>query len=125
MSKKVYIAGKIGDLPVEEFTANFAEARAEVLAMGFVPVCPTQLPHNHERTWLAYMREDITSLLQCEGLFAQRNWHSSKGARIEVAIAWMLGIEIFYQLPIVEPRKPVLLTIMRSVRHNLLKKNHE
>lgn len=120
--KKCYIAGKIGDLPEDEFKANFAEARAEVAAMGFEPVCPTLLPHNHERTWLSYMKEDVTALLQCDALFAQRNWHISKGARIEVAIAWMLGIEIFYQLPIVEPRKPVLLTIMRSVRHNLIKR---
>lgn len=39
--KRCYIAGKIGDLPLAEFMANFEEAKKEVEAMGMIPVSPT------------------------------------------------------------------------------------
>lgn len=94
---KCYIAGKIGNLPDDVWQANFKYARLAVRALGYDPVCPTQLPHNHDRTWESYMKEDLTALLQCDLLYAQRNWKESRGATIEVNLAKTVGIEIIYQ----------------------------
>jgi len=95
--KRCYIAGKIGTLTADVYEANFATARQEVEALGMKPICPTQLPHNHDRTWISYMREDLAALLTCDKVYAQRNWTNSKGAGIEVNTALALGIEVIYQ----------------------------
>ena len=95
--QKCYNAGKIGGLPETEYSQKFEQARAEISGMGHAPHCPTQLPHNHERTWLDYMREDLTELLKCDVVYAQKDWQDSRGATIEVNLAIALGIPVIYQ----------------------------
>lgn len=95
--KRYYIAGKIGKLPEEEWRRNFLYARNAVAAIGHEPVCPTQSPHEHERTWASYMKEDLAALLTCHGVYAQRNWKDSPGATIEVNLAKAIGMDIIYQ----------------------------
>jgi hypothetical protein len=95
--KKCYIAGKIGDLPEAEYKSNFEQAKKEVEAMGFIPVSPVDLPHNHGRSWNDYMREDLTEMLKCEVLYALRNWRLSPGATIEINTAISVGINIIHQ----------------------------
>lgn len=95
--KKCYIAGKIGNLPEEVYKANFKRAEAEVCALFFEPVNPVELPHNHGKTWLEYMREDLTEMLKCDCVYAQKNWLRSKGARIEVFLALFLGIKVIFE----------------------------
>jgi hypothetical protein len=95
--KRIYIAGKIGGLSEAEYTANFNNAKIEVKAMGHDPVSPTDLPHEHERTWLAYMREDLKALLECDGVYALSNWEDSPGAKVEIGLAQSLGLEVVYQ----------------------------
>lgn len=97
MNKRCYIAGKIGDLPEAEWRANFEQAKAEVVAMGYEPVSPIDLDHNHDKSWLNCMRVDLTALLTCDYLYAQRNWTLSKGARIEVELASVLGLIVLEQ----------------------------
>ena len=99
---RVYNAGKIGDLPEAVWLAKFEAARNEIVAMSksdrsVVAVCPTQLAHKHDRVWLSYMREDITAMLTCDYVYAQRDWADSKGATIEVTTALVLGIPVIYQ----------------------------
>lgn len=96
-TKRIYVAGKIGNLPEEVWQMNFLEARNEVFGMGCIPVCPTKLPHNHGRTWSEYMKEDLAAMLTCDGVYAQRNWQDSPGATIEVNLAKAIGMEIIYQ----------------------------
>jgi hypothetical protein len=95
--KKCYIAGKIGDLPLNEFTSNFHIGKAEVVEMGFTPVAPTDLPHIHDQTWASYMKEDLTEMMKCEALYALRNWRHSPGAIVEVELAMKLGLTIIFQ----------------------------
>ena len=95
--KKCYIAGFIGNLPVEEYTKNFEEAKNEVVKLGYVPVSPLDLPHNHGKTWGEYMREDLKAMLDCHSLYALRNWRLSPGAKIEINTAVSVGLHIIHQ----------------------------
>lgn len=94
---KCYIAGKIGDLNPTVYKDNFERAKREVIALGFEPVSPVDLPHNHGRSWSEYMREDIIAMLPCKYLYAQSNWKFSPGATIEVNLALSVGINIIHQ----------------------------
>jgi hypothetical protein len=97
-ANKCYIAGKIGGLEVADYTERFEVAKAEVLLMGFKPVSPIELPHNHGKTWEEYMREDIKELMDCQCLYALTNWRHSVGATIEVNTAVSVGIDIIHQV---------------------------
>jgi hypothetical protein len=94
--KTIYIAGKIGGLPTEVYTDNFEEAEKTVIEMGYKPISPVKLPHDHDKTWESYMKEDLIALICCDAVFAQRNWISSRGATIEVNLAMNLKIPIIY-----------------------------
>lgn len=95
--KKCYIAGKIGDLPEAEYKANFEEGKKDVRELGYEPVSPVDLPHEHGRTWSEYMKEDISEMCKCDYVYALRNWTQSRGAKIEVKLAMKLGLTIIHQ----------------------------
>jgi hypothetical protein len=95
--KKCYIAGKIGDLPFTEYMENFAVGKVEAENLGYTGVSPTDLPHQHDRTWAAYMKEDLKALMDCEAVYALRNWRHSPGAIVEVELAMKLGLTIIFQ----------------------------
>lgn len=95
--KKCYIAGFIGNLPVEQFTANFEKAEKEVIEMGMIPISPLKLPHNHDKSWGSYMKEDIKALMDCECVYAQNNIRFSPGGMIEIETAMKVGINVIHQ----------------------------
>jgi hypothetical protein len=98
MSKpKCYIAGKIGKLPPEVYTPKFEYGERVVLALGYEPVSPLTLPHQHGRTWAEYMKEDLSAMLTCDAVYALDNWKDSPGATVEVDIATKCGLKIMYQ----------------------------
>ena len=92
-----YIAGKIGGLDEEQYTAKFNQAKQEVIQMGFTPVNPLELPHRHNRTWNDYMKEDLRELTKCDFIYVIRNWRDSNGAKVEVETAVNLGINVIFQ----------------------------
>ena len=96
-AKKCYIAGCIGNLTEAEYTANFEKAKLEVMELGFDPVSPLDLPHNHGKTWCEYMREDLIEMLKCHSLYALSNWRKSPGATIEINTAVSVGMHIIHQ----------------------------
>jgi len=98
--KRVYIAGKIGDLPEHEYKLNFELAKIDLELLGFKKeeiISPVDLPHNHDRKWTSYMREDIIALMGCTHVYATQNWRQSTGATIEVNLAVALGINVIHQ----------------------------
>jgi len=97
MQKKCYIAGQIGGLFEEAYTENFRQAEQEVVMMGYAPVSPLNLPHNHNRSWKAYMIEDLTEMLKCDVVYAQRNIRFSPGGMIEIETAMKVGIDVIHQ----------------------------
>ena len=94
--KKTYISGKITGIENEAYDM-FESAQMYLLIIGQNPVNPMKLPHNHNKSWEAYMKEDIKALLECDAIYMLENWRGSKGARIECKLADDLGIKIIYQ----------------------------
>lgn len=95
--KKCYIAGLIGNLDEQTVKANFDVAKEQVIKLGYEPVSPIELPHNHDKTWASYMKEDLIALLKCDCVFAQNNIRFSNGGMIEIETAMKVGINIIHQ----------------------------
>lgn len=92
--KKIYISGKITG--IEEKAEKIFEATEHSLKTKYPDaeiINPIKLPHNHDKTWESYMREDIGALVKCDAICVLDNWRSSRGARLEVIIAKELKIK--------------------------------
>jgi len=90
----VYISGPItGNKDLNR--PAFSRAARILKAMGHEPVTPFAVsPYHPDKKWIDYMLEDIPAMLKCEAVAALPGWIRSRGARIEIAIAWMIGIKI-------------------------------
>ena len=97
--KYCYIAGAIGALPEEEYTANFKKAKVEVHELGFIPISPLDLPHNHGKTYGEFMKEDIRAMLaeDCGTVYVLKNFRHSPGALQEIQTALFCGLNIIHQ----------------------------
>lgn len=99
---KLYVAGKIsGEVG---YRVKFAQACTEVATLGHVAVNPCELhtncdhPLDHSKeSWQRIMKCDIRAMLDCDGVYALKDWQDSKGATIEVNLARALKMEVFYQ----------------------------
>lgn len=99
--KLIYISGKITGLTPEQVKYEFdgAEFEIEALHPNYGIINPSKLPDhsNHDKSWVAYMRVDITWLMKCDAVYMLKNWQDSKGAVLEHTIAQELGMTIIYQ----------------------------
>lgn len=93
---RIYISGKISGLPKAEYESSFKNAEELFRKMGYQPVNPCELAHTTTK-WDECMLRDIKALFDCEAIYMLNNWRSSKGARIEHAIAIETGMKILYQ----------------------------
>ena len=91
---KMYISGPITGDP--DFMEKFAEAEKHLKARGFEVVNPTTLPHDHRRTWSAFMVDCLKALLDCDGVYMLKGWKDSRGARVEKRVAQDLGFKLIY-----------------------------
>ena len=94
--KSFYLSGKITGIE-NEAPALFAQAEKEVINMGFSPVNPMTIKHNHNKTWQSFMREDVKALCDCDGIYMLSNWRESNGAKIELAVANHLELDVMHQ----------------------------
>jgi hypothetical protein len=98
MAKRIYISGPITGLHPTLVQRIFQAAQKHLRQLGFEEVVnPTTLDHDHDQTWESYMIADIKELFYCDAIFMLKNWRSSRGARIEHAIAKELKLEIVYE----------------------------
>lgn len=111
MKKRIYISGRVTGIE-QEAPVLFDRAERMLAGRGWDPVNPMTLPHQHERTWAAYMREDIKALCDCDTIYMLENWRRSRGAFIEWILATVLGMKIMY-----EGRTPLFVPPFRVGRH--------
>lgn len=93
--KKCYIAGPISG--TEDYEKRFRKAEQEVRALGMHPVNPVTLPHLHDKSWAAYMKEAMREMLNCEAIYMLKGWMDSEGARLEFNLAQELEFDRYYQ----------------------------
>ncbi len=94
--KKAYISGKITGIE-NQAEGLFNEAEQEVRDLGFEPVNPMKLNHEHDQSWEAYMKEDIKALCDCDVIYMLNNYKDSLGARVELNLANNLKIKVIRQ----------------------------
>lgn len=99
--QKCYIAGKVTGLDEKVYKLHFRKAEIAVSVLGYEPVNPIELPHDHDLSWLSYMREAMIEMLKCDAIYVLPNWEDSRGARIEVNLAKELGIPVIFENNIV------------------------
>lgn len=96
--KKCYISGKISGLDFEEVKRKFSNASIFIHSCKMIPVNPIDIGEEAgDQTWNGYMIMDIEALMTCDAIYMLNDWGSSKGARIEYAIAKELELTIIHQ----------------------------
>ena len=87
---RIYLAGPMTGLPLENYPAFNAEA-ARLRAIGYHVENPAENPR--QDSWLAYMRQSIRQMLTCDAVALLPAWKRSKGALLEHGLAISLGIK--------------------------------
>lgn len=93
---KTYLSGPITGLPIEQARKNFTDAEARLKSAGMEVVNPMNLPHDHDKSWEAYMKECIIALMGCDAIHLMKDWHKSRGASMEAYLAHALDIQILF-----------------------------
>jgi Asp-tRNA(Asn)/Glu-tRNA(Gln) amidotransferase A subunit family amidase len=95
LNMKIYIAGKITGIDLEEAKANFQVMEEHLTELGHEVVNPMKLPHDHDKSWNSYMKECIAALMGCDSIYLLPNYHQSKGAMLELYIVIAVGIKVY------------------------------
>jgi hypothetical protein len=90
---KTYISGPITGLPIEQARAAFSEAEFRLKSVGMEVVNPMNLPHNHDKSRESYMKECILALMDCDAIYMLKGYMDSRGAIIELNLAYDLNIK--------------------------------
>jgi len=93
--KKIYIAGKVTNEPIDEVNRKFQLAQNELEQLGFEVVNPIKVVNNMEAPWESAMKICVKAMLECDAIVILPCWTLSKGARIERQLAEDLDIGIF------------------------------
>jgi nucleoside 2-deoxyribosyltransferase len=93
--KRIYISGPITDQPNLNREAFFA-AEAALRTQGFEPVNPHRNGQAPDATWAQHMRADIKLLMDCDALVWLEGWEKSRGARLEMKLAYGLGMPVMH-----------------------------
>lgn len=97
---KIYLAGKITGLSIEEYRAAFKAAAHDVLAAGHLPLCPVEMfPENPIWDWAEYMLADLRIIWHhADALLMIDGWEDSKGAQLERQAALAVDKPVYYSL---------------------------
>ena len=98
MKKKVYISGRISDLPREQYMTMFRIAEEMLRKKGYEPVNPTRF-FMCKYIWLyrllgyrLTLLYDLWLLMRCDHIYKLTGWRDSKGANIESCVAYHFKI---------------------------------
>ena len=98
MKKKVYISGRISDLPREQYMTMFRIAEQMLRKKGYEPVNPTRF-FMCKYIWLyrllgyrLTLLYDLWRLMRCDLIYKLPGWRDSRGANIESCVAYHFKI---------------------------------
>ena len=90
---KLYVSGPMTGLSDYNYPA-FAEAARRLRAAGHETIDPSEATVEPGSPWADYMRFDIKSVCEVDGVAVLPGWHNSRGAWLEVLVARELGLPI-------------------------------
>lgn len=94
-SLTVYISGPMSGLPAFNYPA-FHAAAAKLRAAGHTVLSPAEnFDGRQDLERKVYMRRDIEMVLQADAIAMLPGWENSRGAKLEHAIAYELGLLMF------------------------------
>jgi len=92
MSKRAYISGPMSGIADYNRPA-FHALDMELQASGYWTYNPANVKLDGD-DWHQYMKIHLQELPKCDVVFVLNGWQQSRGARIEAANAWFLGIPV-------------------------------
>ncbi len=95
---RIYISGKITETDITETRAKFKATQELIEKMGHEAINPFNIIDVPGLPWEAYMIAGMSWLFDCDAIFMLRGWKTSKGARIERAIAREMKMNIYYDI---------------------------
>ena len=90
---RLYVSGPMSGLAEFNYPA-FREATAALREAGFDTTDPSEADVPPGAPWAAFMRFDIKSVCDAQGVAVLPGWHNSRGAWLEVLVARELGLPI-------------------------------
>ncbi len=97
MKETIYISGKITGLDFNDAYKTFLDAQLKHESVGFEVINPMRLNHDHDGSWVNYMRADLKALLDCTHIYMLKDWQLSRGATIEFNLARELDLIIIFE----------------------------
>lgn len=92
-ARRIYIAGPMTGLPEFNYPA-FNTAAHQLRVEGHHVENPASNPTPACGSWLGYMRMALAQLVTCDEVHTLPGWEQSRGARVEVMVADMLGLPV-------------------------------
>ena len=98
MKKKVYLSGRISDLPREQYMDYFQKAEELLAKEGFKVINPTKFVmcrHLWLYRLLGYnitLLYDLWRLSKCDNIYKLPGWQQSHGANIESCFAYHMKV---------------------------------
>jgi hypothetical protein len=94
---RIYIAGKITGLPINECILKFQKAEYYLRDMGADPVNPMKLGIPFTATREEAMPQCLKALNECTAIFMLSDYKDSIGAGQELAEAKWLQMDLFFE----------------------------
>lgn len=92
---KIYISGPMTGIPKN----NYPEFERVKNIIGEKAVSPHDIHEGEtDLSWGGYMKRDIKALMDCDPIVMLDGWRNSRGAALELHIAFKLGYTIYYSL---------------------------
>lgn len=92
--KKVFISGAITSR-LDSYKLYFDTVADELTDNGIENYNPATIDIN--TSWEDSMKQTIIALTYCDIVYVLKGWEDSRGAKEEIYIAKMLGIDVIYQ----------------------------
>lgn len=90
---KVYISGKISNLPYQQAKEKFIKAEFILHRKGYKTINPVRIIHPDTPRHVA-MKGCLLQLLDCDAIYMLSDWEQSPGAILEYEVAKQCGLRI-------------------------------
>lgn len=89
----LYVAGPMTGLPEFNYPA-FREAETRLRDRGYGVLNPARTYEIEPTSWKGYMVRALADVASSDGLALLPGWERSRGARLEVQVAFALDVEV-------------------------------